>query len=101
MIVGLLGLDKYERATLIGMVGPRYVESNDTLTLTCDMFQDRVENKRYLLHQVEVLVEAARSYVKEGNEFTTLQKQAQVVTDKDISRIPSKEAVIEKSKDAK
>jgi hypothetical protein len=54
-----LGLDDLARAKLAYLAGPRFDGPTRTLTLTAERFPSRVENRRYLVHQLQLLKAAA------------------------------------------
>ena len=51
-----LGLAPTEQDIFIEMVGKRYNQGRKEVTLTCDRFPNRVENKRFLVVLLENLV---------------------------------------------
>lgn len=56
-----LGLTKLQERIFIQLVGPRYNAAGKKVKLVCDQFQNRIENKRYLLVILENLkLEAQR-----------------------------------------
>lgn len=58
-----LGLSSQEIRILKEMVGPRYKDTHDggKLTLTCDRFPNRIENKRYIIYLLESLLAETRA----------------------------------------
>ena len=59
MAVADLGLDELGVARLAYMCGPRYSAARGTLALTAERFPSRAENRRFLVHQLEQLKQAA------------------------------------------
>jgi hypothetical protein len=51
-----LPLDEMERKIFVRMIGPRLNVGNQELKLTCDIFPNRMENKKYLIVQLETLL---------------------------------------------
>jgi len=64
-----LGLDALSEARLAYMCGPRFDAGARKLTLTAEMFPSRAENKRYLIHQLELLKSAAAEPDEEFDEM--------------------------------
>ena len=54
-----LGLDDLGEARLAYLTGPRFDAARGVLTLTAERFPSRTENRRYLVHQLELLKRAA------------------------------------------
>ena len=54
-----LGLDDLGAARLAYLTGPRFDAARGVLTLTAERFPSRTENRRYLIHQLELLKRAA------------------------------------------
>ena len=54
-----LGLDDIGAARLAYLTGPRFDAARGVLTLTAERFPSRTENRRYLIHQLELLKRAA------------------------------------------
>ena len=54
-----LGLDDLGEARLAYLTGPRFDAARGVLTLTAERFPSRTENRRYLIHQLELLKRAA------------------------------------------
>ena len=54
-----LGLDDLGEARLAYLTGPRFDAARGVLTLTAERFPSRTENRRYLIHQLELLKQAA------------------------------------------
>ena len=54
-----LGLDDLGAARLACLTGPRFDAARGVLTLTAERFPSRTENRRYLIHQLELLKRAA------------------------------------------
>ena len=54
-----LGLDDIGAARLAYLTGPRFDAARGVLTLTAERFPSRTENRRYLVHQLELLKRAA------------------------------------------
>ena len=57
--IGDLGLDEIGEARLAYLTGPRFDAARGVLTLTAERFPSRTENRRYLIHQLELLKRAA------------------------------------------
>jgi Mitochondrial ribosomal subunit protein len=55
-----LGLSKDEEAIFKEMIGKRYNQGRKEVRLTCNMFPNRIENKRYLITLLENLVAEAK-----------------------------------------
>lgn len=56
-----IGLTPHQERIFIKLVGPRFNPGNRRVALTCDQFQNRIENKRYLIVILENLkIEAKR-----------------------------------------
>ena len=69
-----LGLDALSRDKLAYLTGPRYDANTHTLTLTAERFPSRAENRRYLIHQLELLKAAAEG---PDDEFDAQWRDAQ------------------------
>ncbi|KAJ8603070.1 hypothetical protein CTAYLR_006666 [Chrysophaeum taylorii] len=54
-----LGLDPLAQQRLIYMTGCRYKPNKKELVLTCEKFPSRIENKTYVTHQLEQLMQVA------------------------------------------
>ena len=54
-----LELDDIGAARLAYLTGPRFDAARGVLTLTAERFPSRTENRRYLIHQLELLKRAA------------------------------------------
>ena len=54
-----VGLDDIGAARLAYLTGPRFDAARGLLTLTAERFPSRTENRRYLIHQLELLKRAA------------------------------------------
>ena len=54
-----LELDDIGAARLAYLTGPRFDAARGVLTLTAERFPSRTENRRYLIHQLELLKQAA------------------------------------------
>ena len=63
-----LGLDPIGAARLAHLTGPRFDAARGVLTLTAERFPSRTENRRYLVHQLELLKQAASGPDEEFDE---------------------------------
>jgi len=55
-----LPLNDEERQIFVRMVGPRIKVGNGEVKLTCDKFPNKMENRKYLVFQLEKLLKEAR-----------------------------------------
>lgn len=55
-----MNLTKEQTYILIRMVGPRFNPGKKSIRLVCDQFQNRIENKRYLIVLLESLLAETR-----------------------------------------
>lgn len=53
-------LDAQERQIFVRMVGRRLIVGNGEVKFTCDRFPNRLENKKYLMFQLEKLLAEAK-----------------------------------------
>ena len=60
-----LKLTKEEELVFIEMVGPRFNRGKHEIKLTCDRFPNRIENKRFLVYQLEKLLAEAKLLYKQ------------------------------------
>lgn len=55
-----LPLNDEERQIFVRMVGPRIKVGNGEVKLTCNKFPNKLENRKYLLFQLESLLKEAK-----------------------------------------
>ena len=68
-----LDLDPIAEGRLAYLTGPRFDANSRTLTLTAERFPSRVENRRYLIHQLELLKKAALEPDEEFDQWHAQQ----------------------------
>jgi small subunit ribosomal protein S35 len=59
-------LSEAQRQTFLKLVGPRYNPDTDIVRMSCEKFETRAQNKRYLGDLINTLIKEA----KEGDAFT-------------------------------
>lgn len=64
-----LGLSIEEQYIFIEMIGPRYNTGKREVSLTCDRFPNRIENKRYLVLLLENLIAEAKKLYRLSPQF--------------------------------
>ena len=72
-----LGLDEIGEARLAYLTGPRFDAARGVLTLTAERFPSRTENRRYLIHQLELLKRAASEADDEFDDAWRRQQESE------------------------
>lgn len=67
-------LSKLEKQIFVGLLGPRYNVGNQQFKLTCEKFQNRLENSKYIIFLLESLLADARRIAIEQAENLTAKK---------------------------
>jgi hypothetical protein len=67
-------LSKLEKQIFVGLLGPRYNVGNQQFKLTCEKFQNRLENSKYIIFLLESLLADARRIAIEQAENLTSKK---------------------------
>jgi prephenate dehydrogenase len=62
--VDSLNLSDVEKKLFIRMAGPRFNVGNRIVKFTCERFSDRMENRKYLVYQLEQLIREAKELSK-------------------------------------
>jgi hypothetical protein len=69
-LVDNLGLNEIEKQIFIRMVGRRYNVGKKEIKFTADRFANRIENKRFLIYQLERLVSECKSLAAQHSSST-------------------------------
>lgn len=82
-------LSEQQRQTFLKLLGPRYNPDTDIARISCEKFNTRAQNKRYLGDLIESLVKEA----KEGDAFTDIPLDLRHHKPKPKLRFPSEWAM--------
>lgn len=67
-------LSPEEKKIFIALLGPRYNVGGQRFKLTCERFQSRPENSKYIIFMLETLLADARRIAKENAELAASSK---------------------------
>lgn len=68
-------LSEIEKQIFVGLLGPRYNVGNQQFKLTCEKFQNRMENSKYIIFLLESLLADARGIAKDNADNLVRKKK--------------------------
>ncbi len=57
-----------EKKVFIGLLGARYNVGNQRFKLTCEKFQNRIENSKYIIYLLETLLAESRRITNDHSQ---------------------------------
>jgi hypothetical protein len=75
--------NELEKAIFMRMVGKRYNVGKQELKLTCEKFTNRIENRKYLVYTLELLLSETRRLSKESDKYLIDETTKEKVSNKE------------------